>query len=133
MLVDESHNFRNRTTQRYENLERVISAHGGRGKNGSRKKLILVTATPINNDIFDLYNQVTLFTGGDRSYFAGAGIGDVYRFFLNARRARSDHSAGISLFNLLEEVVIREPGHSSARRTRRPPSEARPSSGPRAS
>ena len=107
ILIDESHNFRNRTTQRYENLERVISAHAGRGKSGSRKKLILMTATPINNDIFDLYNQITLFTGGDRSYFAGAGIGDLYRFFLNARRTRTNHSTGVSLFNLLEEVVIR--------------------------
>ena len=46
-------------------------------------------------------------TGGDRSYFAGAGIGDLYRFFLNARRNAADHETGVALFNLLEEVVIR--------------------------
>ena len=43
ILIDESHNFRNRTTQRYENLERIISANGHRGRDGSRKKLILLT------------------------------------------------------------------------------------------
>ena len=107
ILIDESHNFRNRTTQRYENLERIISANGGRGRDGSRKKLILLTATPINNTIFDLYNQLTLITGGDRSYFSGAGIGDLYRFFLNARRNVADRETGVALFNLLEEVVIR--------------------------
>ena len=107
ILIDESHNFRNRTTQRYENLERIISANGGKGRDGSRKKLILLTATPINNTIFDLYNQLTLITGGDRSYFSGAGIGDLYRFFLNARRNVADHETGAALFNLLEEVVIR--------------------------
>ena len=107
ILIDESHNFRNRTTQRYENLERIISANGGRGRDGGRKKLILLTATPINNTIFDLYNQLTLITGGDRSYFSGAGIGDLYRFFLNARRNVADHETGVALFNLLEEVVIR--------------------------
>ncbi len=107
ILVDECHNFRNRSTQRYENLERIISDHGARGRHGARKKIILITATPVNNNIFDLYNQITLFTGGDRSYFAGAGIGDLYRFFLNARRAGAEHSSGITLFNLLEEVVIR--------------------------
>ena len=107
ILIDESHNFRNRTTQRYENLERIISGNGGRGRDGSRKKLILLTATPINNTIFDLYNQLTLITGGDRSYFSGAGIGDLYRFFLNARRNVADQEIGIALFNLLEEVVIR--------------------------
>lgn len=107
ILIDESHNFRNRSTQRYESIERIITSNGGRGRDGSRKKLILLTATPINNNIFDLYNQITLFTGGDRSYFAGAGIGDLYRFFLNARRNVADHATGIALFNLLEEVVIR--------------------------
>ena len=67
----------------------------------------MLTATPINNNIFDLYNQITLITGGDRSYFSGAGIGDLYRFFLNARRNAADHETGVALFNLLEEVVIR--------------------------
>ena len=107
ILIDESHNFRNRTTQRYESLERIISANGHKGREGSRKKLVLLTATPINNNIFDLYNQLTLITGGDRSYFSGAGIGDLYRFFLNARRNVADHETGVALFNLLEEVVIR--------------------------
>ena len=107
ILIDESHNFRNRTTQRYENLERIISSNGGRGRDGGRKKLIMLTATPINNNIFDLYNQITLITRGDRSYFSGAGIGDLYRFFLNARRNAADHETGVALFNLLEEVVIR--------------------------
>ena len=107
ILVDESHNFRTRTTNRYETLERIIGANGGKGRAGSRKKLILLTATPINNTIFDLYNQISLITRGDRSYFSGAGIGDLYRFFLNARRSVADHETGVALFNLLEEVVIR--------------------------
>ena len=107
ILIDESHNFRTRTTQRYENVERIISANGGRGRDGARKKLIMLTATPINNNIFDLYNQIALITRGDRSYFSGAGIGDLRRFFLNARRNVADHETGIALFNLLEEVVIR--------------------------
>ena len=107
ILIDESHNFRNRNTHRYENLERIISANRRRGRDGSHKKLIMLTATPINNNIFDLYNQITLITGGDRSYFSGAGIGDLYRFFMNARRNVADHETGVALFNLLEEVVIR--------------------------
>lgn len=107
VLIDESHNFRNRNAQRYESLERIISLNAGKGQAGERKKLILLTATPINNDLFDLYNQIILFTRGDRSYFSSAGIGDLYRYFLAARR-NSDDSHGITaLFNLLEEIVIR--------------------------
>jgi SNF2 family DNA or RNA helicase len=63
ILIDESRNFRNRGTQRYENLERLISMNAGRGRDGQRKRLILLTATPINNDLFDLYSPITLFTG----------------------------------------------------------------------
>ncbi len=107
ILIDESHNFRNRNAQRYQNLETIISACQGRGRSGGRKKLILLTATPINNNIFDLYNQITLFTQNNRSYFAGAGIGDLYRYFHSARQALPDDQAGVALFNLLEEVVIR--------------------------
>ncbi len=107
VLIDEAHNFRNRGTGRYQALERILSANGRRGRDGGRKKVILLTATPINNTVFDLYNQINLFTGNDRTYFAAAGIGDLKRYFLAARRAASDYEASVELFNLLEEVVIR--------------------------
>lgn len=107
VLVDESHNFRNRNAQRFANLELILGANGGRGKDGSRKKMILLTATPINNDLLDLYQQLSLITRGDRGYFAGAGIGDLHRYFLQARRDARNGGAGVALFNLLEEIVIR--------------------------
>src|SRR5713226_7072740 len=108
LLVDESHNFRNRNAQRYESLERILAANHRQGKvSGERKKLILLTATPINNTVFDLYHQVNLVTGGDRSYFAAAGIGDLFKYFQAARRGPHQQESGIALFNLLEEVVIR--------------------------
>ncbi|TVR24965.1 MAG: helicase [Anaerolineaceae bacterium] len=106
ILVDEAHNFRNKRTKRYMQLENILAANGRRGRDGGRKKLILLTATPINNNIFDLYNQINLFTGNDRTYFASAGIGDLYKYFLAARR-ESIEEGSIRIFNLLEEVVIR--------------------------
>lgn len=106
ILVDEAHNFRNRRANRYYQLENILAANGRRGRDGGRKKLILLTATPINNNIFDLYNQINLFTGNDRTYFASAGIGDLFRYFLAARR-ESIEEGSIRIFNLLEEVVIR--------------------------
>ena len=75
VLIDESHNFRNQNAQRYGNMERLLGANGGRGRDGGRKKVVLLTATPINNNLFDLHNQFSLITRGDRSYFAACGIG----------------------------------------------------------
>jgi superfamily II DNA or RNA helicase len=107
VLIDESHNFRNQNAQRYGKMEELLGANGGKGRDGTRKKIILLTATPINNDLFDLYNQVSLITRGDRSYFASCGIGDLYRYFLRARRDSRSGDGVFALFNLLEEVVIR--------------------------
>jgi superfamily II DNA or RNA helicase len=109
ILIDESHNFRNHNRNRYENLERLVGANGGRGRDGERKKIILLTATPINNTILDLYYQLMLFAQGDRTYFSAAGIGDLRKYFLAARRQSTEVGASetAALFNLLEEVVIR--------------------------
>ena len=50
-----------------------------------------------------------LFAQNDRTYFAAAGIGDVYRFFVRARQeqAMGRQSETAALFNLLEEIVVR--------------------------
>jgi len=91
VLVDESHNFRN-LNQRYFNLQRIMAA-------GKRKKGIFLTATPINNSVFDLYNQVMLFAKSERS-FTRAGIPHLRTYFIQAQR-------GGDLLNLLEEIMIR--------------------------
>jgi SNF2 family DNA or RNA helicase len=107
IVVEECHNFRNRVSQRYQNLERIIALNGGKGRAGERKRMILVTATPINNDLLDLYSQISLITQGDQGYFAGAGIGDLKRYFLRARHDSRVGRGGDALFNLLDEVVVR--------------------------
>jgi len=107
VLIDESHNFRNKGSKRYESLEWILSGNGGRGRDGARKKIVLLTATPINNDLFDLYHQLNLITGGDQAYFAPCGIGDLQRYFRHVRREARDGRGMVALFNLLEEVVIR--------------------------
>ncbi len=52
VLIDESHNFRHHSTQRYEELSNFL----GRGQ-----KVCLVTATPRNTRAMDIYNQMKLF------------------------------------------------------------------------
>jgi len=47
ILIDESHNFRNEKANRYLALDTIIQLNGGRGRDGDRKKVILLSATPI--------------------------------------------------------------------------------------
>ena len=106
-LVDESHNFRNSNSQRYLSLDRMLTANAGRGKAGQRKRVILMTATPVNNDLFDLYHQLNLIAMNDRAHFAAAGIGDMRRYFLNARRAATGRAIGGNVGDLLDMVAVR--------------------------
>ena len=108
ILIDESHGFRNHLAQRYEALEQLLHCNGGMGRAGERKKTILLTATPINNDVFDLYNQLSIITHNNDSHFAPAGIGDLRKYFLAARRSEND-GAGQRLFEVLEQVAVRRP------------------------
>jgi superfamily II DNA or RNA helicase len=67
ILVDESHNFRNNTTKRYQALMEIL--RGGKPD----KRIVLLTATPINNSIWDLYHQIMLICRGDDTWYAGRG------------------------------------------------------------
>jgi hypothetical protein len=112
VLIDESHNFRNEKANRYLALDTIIQLNGGRGRDGERKKVILLSATPINNDILDLASQIRLFTQSQPDYFREAGIGDLNAYFKRARKQVNQQgaAAGIVLFNLLEEVMVRNTG-----------------------
>ena len=65
VLIDECHNYR--TTKRYNNIMKVLSG-------GNEKIVILLTATPVNNSLIDLYNELNLITSGEDSHFAEIGI-----------------------------------------------------------
>ncbi len=57
VFIDESHRFRTETTQSYESLAQIC-----RGK-----RVILVSATPLNNTPRDILSQVKLFQNGKNS------------------------------------------------------------------
>ncbi len=70
IVIDESHNFRNnavgkdkddgsRRRSRYERLMEDVIQSGG------KTKVLLLSATPVNNQIADLRNQISLIAGGD--------------------------------------------------------------------
>lgn len=57
VIVDESHKFKSHSTFMYTELERICKSR----INGQQKKVILVSATPLNNRPQDIANQLYLF------------------------------------------------------------------------
>ena len=63
IVIDESHNFRNDEGKRYKRLmEEVISE-------GTRSKVLMLSATPVNTALTDLRNQIHLMTEGREDFF----------------------------------------------------------------
>lgn len=73
IVVDEAHRFRNENTQSYANLLDIC-----RGK-----KIILVTATPLNNTIDDILAQLKLFQAPKNSTIPG--IPNLEKYFSRFR------------------------------------------------
>lgn len=81
LVVDEAHGFRNPRTRRYDALARLATG----------RRVLLLTATPINNSASDLAALIHLFAGaGD---FRPFGVGDLFE----ALRAGDGDGAALAL------------------------------------
>ena len=73
MVIDESHNFRNNNPSndrvtRYQKLMNDVI------KVGIRTKVLMLSATPVNNRMNDIKNQISFITEGDNTAFKDSGI-----------------------------------------------------------
>ena len=69
ILVDEAHKFRNHTSQMFQQLQLICKSNRSVEGNvkGFRKKVVLISATPLNNRPEDIYYQLLLFTDARKS------------------------------------------------------------------
>jgi superfamily II DNA/RNA helicase len=69
ILVDESHKYRNHTSQMFQQLQLICKAPRAVEGDvvGGRKKVILISATPLNNRPADIYHQLLLFQDARKS------------------------------------------------------------------
>lgn len=77
VVIDESHNFRNKKSPRqggetrYDRLMRQII------KQGVRTRVLMLSATPVNNRLADLRNQIAFATEGDDTALVDQGIPSI--------------------------------------------------------
>jgi superfamily II DNA/RNA helicase len=83
IFIDEAHKFRNELNMSYENLSQICKG----------KKVILVTATPLNNSPFDILSQIKLFQKGKSSTIPGIRNLDAFFSALQKRLKDLDRKA----------------------------------------
>ncbi|MEK7472883.1 MAG: helicase-related protein [Patescibacteria group bacterium] len=99
IVIDESHNFRNPISNRYENLFSLIEKIRSFGKT---PKVILMTATPMNNTIWDFYFQLMLIGQNNKRMFIKQGIFDLQKEFSKAQKGNTNH-----INDVLQSISIR--------------------------
>jgi len=73
IVIDESHNFRN-NNPRNDKVTRYSRLLNDVIKAGVKTKILMLSATPVNNRMNDLKNQVSFITEGDDKAFESEGI-----------------------------------------------------------
>jgi superfamily II DNA or RNA helicase len=104
VIADEAHALRNPDTTWYRAMTRLLG--------GERKDLVLLTATPVNNGLWDLYHLIMLFARHDRA-LAAIGIRSIRDVFLRAGASERDPE------NLDPDVLFPVADATSVRRDRR--------------
>ena len=85
VVIDESHNFRNNPNKskgitRYQRLMNDVI------KSNIRTKVLMLSATPVNNRMNDLKNQIAFITQGDDTAFSPYGIDSVAQIMKESQR-----------------------------------------------
>jgi hypothetical protein len=99
VVVDEAHALRNPATQRAEAMNRLLEG-------SPPKALVLLTATPVNNSLWDLYNLLAFFVRND-AVFASTGIPSLRERFKEAAAVDPDALNPDELYDVLTPVVVR--------------------------
>ncbi len=103
IVVDEAQAFRNPDTSRAHALRKLLL-----GK--PAKKLVLMSATPVNNSLWDLYYLLTYFARQDAT-FAGLGIRSLKDRFADAMRIDPNDLKPDLLFDVLDATTVRRTRH----------------------
>lgn len=93
IIIDEAHHFRNHASNRGRLLMELAE----------NKKLYLLTATPINNSIDDIYHLINYFAQNNRRHFAEIGVHDFRKHFRNIEKRLENGTETIDIVEQIEE------------------------------
>lgn len=111
LVIDESHNLKTQASKSFQNLLEVIS---NKEFCADLPKVLMLSATPVNNGIKDLANQIYLAKGSIDKFFAPLGIESILNFFRATqsqfRRLGSDEVFA-ELYPILNRIMVKRTRH----------------------
>ncbi|MCY1165207.1 RNA polymerase-associated protein RapA [compost metagenome] len=87
VVIDESHNFRNKKSPRKGNETRYDRLMRKIIREGVKTRVLMLSATPVNNRLADLRNQIAFVTEGDDTALFEHGISSIAGTTLRAQKA----------------------------------------------
>jgi superfamily II DNA/RNA helicase len=107
ILVDEAHKFRNHKSKMFNDLQAICKSNRSVEGNvkGNRKKIILISATPLNNRPEDIYYQLQLFTDARKSTLP---VTNLQAFFAPLIRRYKEVVSTSRLFDKPDTKTLRD-------------------------
>ena len=87
VVIDESHNFRNKKSPRQGNETRYDRLMRKIIREGVKTRVLMLSATPVNNRLADLKNQIAFVTEGDDTALFDHGIASIDSTTRRAQKA----------------------------------------------
>ena len=103
VVIDESHNFRNKKSPRQGNETRYDRLMRKIIKEGVKTRVLMLSATPVNNRLADLKNQIAFVTEGDDTALVEHGIDSIEQ---TTRKAQIQFNRWLTM-----DEAERTPGH----------------------
>jgi ERCC4-related helicase len=99
VIIDEAHNLRNPNAQKAQKVLELLHDR-------NPKKVVLLTATPVNNSLWDLHTLINYFVSND-AQFTAVGIPSIREYIKSAQQMDPESLSPEHLFDLMDQVAVR--------------------------
>jgi superfamily II DNA or RNA helicase len=111
LVIDESHNLKTQGSKSFQNILSILT-----DKTYCKElpKVLMLSATPVNNGVKDLANQILLAKGGDEKFFTSYGIDNLMGLFANTQKLfkkLNNEDVFSELYPILNKIMVKRTKH----------------------
>lgn len=111
LVIDESHNLKTQASKSFRHLLELLT---DKDYCEQYPKVLMLSATPVNNGIKDLANQILLAKGGNDKFFSTFGIESIFNFFRTTQsefRRIGSEEVFSELYPILNRIMVKRTKH----------------------